>query len=565
MMRRRCCLELRRAHQDRRILAKIAVSMMLLLSLSILDMRFADAQEEKSPLRTYLDVQLPASTVVGERVTVLVQMSSDLDPEPGALGNEAIELFVDGQYERRVRTDENGLATFRLRREWSAGTYQVTAQYGGTMDLAGSSDAALLTVSPARVMIQTVPPQSGLQFELGDEIAGSNAAGLVKFLVSEAGTYRLEFIGSVDPDARIFLDRWGDPEFAPDRYVEVDGHVHLEAGFEIHYPVKIDFVDLEGEPVPADQITAVSMTSNHGQRITLTDELDVWLQASRVTRRRNGLELVPALWSIESVEINGTSVVNRNQQRFDLVSADSWTLELLLYSARITARDAFFRFPIGTGVELHYPDGTKKVFPFNSDNEVLLFSMPRGNYHIRVVGASGLAPLAPIALTRDQEAELLVLSYLDMGFAGTVALAVVLGLLFVGRPEIPRYAWRQIVRISPRRRPRRVAPAASSANAHLMTTVPDDVNDADRTVRPERFTPNETDKSSCYAWLERPRRTSVASRDVPKSLSTSVDQSRQQFRTEQLSRFETNKSSRCAWLKRLRGTPTAFDENRSDS
>ena len=316
---------------------------------------------------------------------------------------------------------------------------------------------------------------------------------------------------------RIFLDRWGDPEFAPDRYVEVDGHVHLEAGFEIHYPVKIDFVDLEGEPVPADQIMAVSMTSNHGQRITLTDELDVWLQASRVTRRRNGLELVPALWSIESVEINGTSVVNRNQQRFDLVSADSWTLELLLYSARITARDAFFRFPIGTGVELHYPDGTKRVFPFNSDDEVLLFSMPRGNYHIRVVGASGVAPLAPIALTRDQEAELLVLSYLDIGFAGTVALTIVLGLLFAGRPEIPRYAWRQIARISPRRRPRSAVPKPSGGDAQSI--------------------------------IEVTEKTSAANRDA---------------RPEIVAQGEANSKNRYDWLKRSRGTPTAFDQNRSD-
>ncbi len=453
-----------------RCVAGAAALVVALLITTLLDTSGVKAQAEPAPLGTFIDILTPSSATVGERITISVQLYTALDPQPGALGNEAIELFIDGTFERRVRGDEQGLATFVLSPDRPAGLYQLTAQYGGTSDLAASTNSAFLTIEPASIKIQTIPPEAGLRFSLDDNVAESNSDGLVEFHVSNTGTFHLDFIGSADPEARVYLDRWGDEVFTHDRTVEVKGDISLEAGFEIHYPVSISFVDLQGNPVPADQITAVSMTSNHGQRVTLTnDELDVWLQASRVTRRRDGLELVPALWSIESVEINGTSVVNRNQQRFDLISADSWKIELLLFSAHVTARDSFFRFPIGTGIELHYPDGTTKFFPFDSNDEVKLYSMPRGDYFIRVVGVSGMAPLSPVALTRNQEVDLLVLSYLDIGAAGAVAFAIVLGLLLAGRPGIPRYIWRIVTRAPHHRVPGPVGAIPTTARPRAAT------------------------------------------------------------------------------------------------
>jgi predicted RNA-binding Zn-ribbon protein involved in translation (DUF1610 family) len=62
--------------------------------------------------------------------------------------------------------------------------------------------------------------------------------------------------------------------------------------------------------------------------------------------------------------------------------------------------------------------------------------LARGIYRVTVIGAKGYAPPTPIALSRDQNVELMVFSYLDMGVLGSIGVIIALGLLFFGRPHL---------------------------------------------------------------------------------------------------------------------------------
>jgi hypothetical protein len=67
-------------------------------------------------------------------------------------------------------------------------------------------------------------------------------------------------------------------------------------------------------------------------------------------------------------------------------------------------------------------------------------------YHVQVKGVTGMAPLTPIALSKDQEVELKVLSGLDIGAGIALGLTIALVLLFYKRPYLLRWLFGWIPR-----------------------------------------------------------------------------------------------------------------------
>jgi hypothetical protein len=148
-----------------------------------------------------------------------------------------------------------------------------------------------------------------------------------------------------------------------------------------------------------------------------------------------------------SIVIDGANVVSQAQQRFYVDQEDLWTIQVLLYAARFTAQDALFGFPIGTGIRMEYPDGEVQTYSFDTDQAHTLDGLARGIYRVTVTGANGYAPATPIALSRDQDVELLVFSALDIGVLVSVGLFLSVGLLWFGRPYIFKQALAPVLRI----------------------------------------------------------------------------------------------------------------------
>ena len=101
-----------------------------------------------------------------------------------------------------------------------------------------------------------------------------------------------------------------------------------------------------------------------------------------------------------------------------------------------------FRFPIGKGIELTYPDGHMEEFFFDAENaEVVITGLARGSYSARIIGAGGSAPPTPVHLSRDQNIELLMLSYLDIALIIGIPFIIALAFFLIGRPY-----WVRIIR-----------------------------------------------------------------------------------------------------------------------
>jgi hypothetical protein len=320
----------------------------------------------------------------------------------------------------------------------SVGTYTIKVEYRGSSYLTPSSAARQFIIRPAPFEISTVPPLPGARFSLDGRLLITDEGGIARTEVSQVKSYHLKYLPSEEQseDVRFQFSRWGDEVFAPSREVNIPQKASLEAGFNLSYRVTLHFHDLEGERVPPSRVSSVTLKSSHSGSFVLEENSPQWFQANRVVRRRSGLEVTPLMYSIERVEVDGVNVVNRAQQRFFADPNDTWPIELLLHSAHFTAQDALFGFPIGSGIHLLHPDGRREDISFGPQDDVTIHSLARGLYSVRVAGALGYAPDTPVALSRDQDVSLLVLSYLDMAVAALLGATAVLGLLFLGRPHL---------------------------------------------------------------------------------------------------------------------------------
>ena len=107
-----------------------------------------------------------------------------------------------------------------------------------------------------------------------------------------------------------------------------------------------------------------------------------------------------------------------------------------------------FRQPIGSGIELLFPDGHTEEHLFDSEAaEVEVSSLARGSYSAKIIGAGGSAPPTPIHLSQDQDVELLMLSYLDMAVVFGIPLGLAILFLLIGHSHLFDGLWRRTSRL----------------------------------------------------------------------------------------------------------------------
>lgn len=208
----------------------------------------------------------------------------------------------------------------------------------------------------------------------------------------------------------------------------------------VYYLIGLEYRDLQGDPIPYDQVRETSVKSRTGERVIFKGDEQRWLHGSRVVAF--GPRLVNKIidYQVEEALVDGTSVVRRGQQRFvpkQVGGGNRTSVELLFYSVRFSAHDALFKFGTGAGINLEYPDGEIHRIPFGDQSQVTVAALPRGDYNV-TVNAAGKSFKRPVSVSRNQVVELEVLSWLDLAFGGGVLLLIALALLVARRPRLRR-------------------------------------------------------------------------------------------------------------------------------
>ena len=232
--------------------------------------------------------------------------------------------------------------------------------------IALASVLSLLHTVPAiggagTVRVETIPAIAGIEIAAGDRVFRTNPRGIATVALPESyggrtedlpkGLIRVPPVTRIDADTRLkFVKMYGDT-----------------ATFNTYKRVTPTFTNLSsGEDVDPASITRISLKALTGTVMSISGrELDdpgyVWLNAARVAPISGELVNKPVPWSIQSVEIAGSNVVNRSQTRFVPGKGGGLEIPLLFFSTTFSANDALFGFSLGSGVQLHYPNGDVKT------------------------------------------------------------------------------------------------------------------------------------------------------------------------------------------------------------
>ena len=276
--------------------------------------------------------------------------------------------------------------------------------------------------------IRTVPAVPGMRFEAAGQRfeADRNGRAQLPRAVRDASVGSLRALDTrVAPGLRARFDRWY--------------HGHRIAAIDLHHRVAASFLDPSGNTVDPGVVSSVVLRGSDGGRHVLAGGTPVWLQGNRVVPESRGRTSTALHYAAEKVLVAGSNVVHRGQQRFFPAQRPRMQIRLLLFAVRITARDALLGFPIGSAVRLQYPDGGERREALGRSAQLTLRSLPRGDYRVGVE-ALGVSTSRPVALSRDQEVSLLVISWLDIAVVLLGLTSVGLALLFARRPAIARRA-----------------------------------------------------------------------------------------------------------------------------
>ncbi len=265
-----------------------------------------------------------------------------------------------------------------------------------------SAASAMSAPGVGSVVIQTVPSLPGVTIRLGGLSALSDGAGRATFsavplsgaaarvgvkaqVVSDGLRVRLYRVG-IDPYHPSFQRRLL-VELAEDRQVD------------------ITVVTPNGKAVDPSGITGLSMTDNLGSTLTLGGKQlsrPVWLESLIPALGKDGIYGRLVTYTLQSVTVHGSNVVNQGQLRLVPFSASKWVIHGLFFDLSVRATDALAGSPAGTKVKLVFPDKSNITKAMGSLHSARFADLPRGDYTVIVQG--GVMNLrSPLRLSRDQE------------------------------------------------------------------------------------------------------------------------------------------------------------------
>lgn len=435
----------------------------LVLAGLLLAVAHPGASRGAQPVPTAIDVVVPQVSKLGQDVAVRVRVTAAGSPVTSRL----VQLLLDGRQLRNGSLDGNGSVVIPIHGKELTFAHKalITVAFRGGAGLGASQTSREVTVTPALITVQTVPAVDGIPMNLGTQRVLTQK-GIATFQVSRAGSYVLSpDVSALDQsEMRAGFVRWADNVYTPERPIVVVGDETLVLGLQLAYRGSFRFVNSAGNEIPASSIQSITLTSTGGSEQTLTSFNNVWLDAGTAVKQLDTLTASPRTWRLLEVQMAGTNVVNRGQQRITPAPGATWTVELLLYDLQVQARDAIFGNAIGGELSLVYPDGSVRVTQLGKDGSGIDYpQLPRGDYTLRLKVA-GLGAPTPVALSRDQTAVIRVITYLDLGILGFGLLVAMGAMAWFGRRH-------QLIRLGQHIHGR--SAAAVGANSALLGGIAD--------------------------------------------------------------------------------------------
>jgi hypothetical protein len=388
-----------------------------------------------------ITLEQPQTIEMGE---TFILSGKVVDQDGTPVVEKQIFFSMNGEYLGQTPSDRFGKFSREFKKSLDAGIYKISADMNRENLLLDASTTTYLSVLPTQVVVQVTPPIPDVGFMMGGSKFYTNEEGIATISLNEFGVYRLFVLDDEydQPNQRIGLGRWTEEIYQPYQDIRVPTNKVIQVGLNVFQIFSMDFVDLNGQKVDPSRVSEFTIRSLQGDTFVLKNGEPRWFPASRTARRITGLEETKLYYSLINVIVDGSNVVNQSQQRFYTSAGGNLTIELILYSLTVNAKDGLFGWPIGDSLLLEYPDGRSEEFPLDKKGSVTIDSLARGTYYLLISGAKGLDNRIPVALSRDQNVNMKIITYLDITVFGISGFLFVIGLLLYGRP----WLWRSLIK-----------------------------------------------------------------------------------------------------------------------
>lgn len=273
------------------------------------------------------------------------------------------------------------------------------------------------------VAVRTVPVVPGARVVVGDVAARTDGAGRATVRTCRLST-ALEVTGPEEP-----VELPGARRAVFDRVFLEGRGSRVTVAFTMETEVSFSFLNL-----PTREIEEFTLRSSTGDVVVRDSLGPVYLQSERVLRGPDGLEERRIYYTVDAVEVAGSSVVNRAQVKFYPSDRAVVRVPLLAYTVRVEVVDRLFRWPVGSSVRLVRPGEIDVAAPLERGRATFT-EVPRGTYDV-VADAPGLRIDRHLVLSRDQVVVMPVLTWVDLAVLLGVPLLIAVGLVLAPRPAL---------------------------------------------------------------------------------------------------------------------------------
>ncbi|MDQ1753091.1 MAG: hypothetical protein QOE71_4147 [Pseudonocardiales bacterium] len=294
---------------------------------------------------------------------------------------------------------------------------------------------------PITLTIKTAPPLAGVQFSFDGHNVVTDGNGVARYVAQHdfaRHTLTLVKTSVSTPTQRYQFSRWGgqrDPDQAFTKSVKglpLRADYAVTAAFSLQQHVQPTVVRQDGTAVNPGEVSAITVKSDFGQLMTMSPTSPTWLDVVRPAYHHSVLSAVAVKYSLQSVIVRGTNVVDAGRQVF-LPSTPNPRFVTQFYNLTVTAHDALFPTSRGKSIVVTYPDGATESVPFDAQHRAVLNDLPRGTYRLQIKAGLALVTSSQFTLSRDKTSDLTVISLLDLSVLGGLGLLLALGLIAVGR------------------------------------------------------------------------------------------------------------------------------------
>jgi hypothetical protein len=180
-------------------------------------------------------------------------------------------------------------------------------------------------------------------------------------------------------------------------------------------------------------VSRVTARSETGAIVQLIPGRPTWLDSEQPSFHHSKLTSEPVSYSLQSVLVRGTNVVDAGRQIFTPNTTTAPTFFTQFHDLTITGHDALFKSPLGISATVTYPDGGQVTVRLDARHTVTLPNLPRGNYQVTLAAGRSIVGTQQIGLSKDKTADLIVITAQDLALLLGLLLVIAVALVVVGR------------------------------------------------------------------------------------------------------------------------------------